>query len=204
MYKVFYKDRTVFFVENDQNIIEPNDHKIHHYSNKKQLKIAIDDFLILEELNDLYVVCKDIDMVFNEFSSFYKIIEAAGGLVKDKDQNILMIFRRGKWDLPKGKIEKNELPEVAAIREVEEECGIEDLEIQRSLEITYHTYQLKGKDILKKTYWYQMIHNGIQEPVPQVEEDITEVKWVKPKEVYTLIQYTYPSIIDVLKKGEIL
>lgn len=204
MYKVFYKDRTVFFAENDHNCIENNRTKIHYFKNKKQLKTALNIFLNNSELNSLYIVYKDIDHAFKKFIKLYKFIEAAGGLVKADNDTILVIHRRGKWDLPKGKLEKFELPEIGAIREVEEECGIGNLEILKFLEITYHTYILNGKNILKRTYWYEMLHKGKQEPKPQMEEDITEAKWIKTDNLDKIINNTFPSIIEVLKKGKII
>ncbi len=204
MYKVFYKDRTVFFAENDHNCVENNSTKIHYFKNKKQLKTALNIFLNNSELNSLYIVYKDIDHAFKKFTKLYKLIEAAGGLVKGDNDTILVIYRRGKWDLPKGKLEKNELPEIGATREVEEECGIGNLEILKLLEITYHTYILNGKDILKRTFWYKMLHKGSQEPKPQIEEDITEAKWIKTDNLDEIINNTFPSIIEVLKKGKVI
>ncbi len=204
MYKVFYKDRTVFFVENDRNCVENNSTKIHYFKNKKQLKTALNIFLNNSELNSLYIVYKDINHAFKKFTKLYKLIEAAGGLVKADNDTILVIHRRGKWDLPKGKLEKNELPEIGAIREVEEECGIGNLEILKLLEITYHTYILNEKDILKRTFWYEMFHKGNQKPKPQMEEDITEAKWFKIDDLNEVINNTFPSIIEVLKKGKII
>ena len=123
--------------------------------------------------------------------------------MKNANSEILVIYRREIWDLPKGKIEENELPNIAAIREVEEECGITDLEILNLLNITYHTYKLNGKDILKRTYWYEMFYNGIQNPKPQIEEEITEAKWLKTANLQEIINNTFPSIIEVFKKGGI-
>ncbi|MFC2150923.1 NUDIX hydrolase [Bacteroidota bacterium] len=201
MYKVFYNDRTVFFIDNDLNYIEQNDNKIHYFKNKKQLKSAINIFLNNQELIELYVVHRDIDFAFNKFKKLYKLIEAAGGLVKTDNENYLLIFRRGKWDLPKGKLERNEVPELAALREVEEECGLGDLEIQKLLEITYHTYKLKNKDILKRTYWYVMLYKGNEEPKPQTEEEITEVRWFNTKSLNEVFLNTFPSIIEVFNKN---
>ena len=99
---------------------------------------------------------KIIEENWKDFCSKFIMIEAAGGLVFNKDGHILMIFRNGKWDLPKGKLEIGESVEECAKREVEEECGIYGLDIIEKLLDTYHTYKLKGNKILKKTYWYKM------------------------------------------------
>ncbi|MDA3953575.1 MAG: NUDIX domain-containing protein [Bacteroidales bacterium] len=202
MYKVFYNQRTVFFIEN--NNINQIDSDVHFFKNKKLLYDDLNKFLNTSKLNKLYIIHKNVEYAFKQFAKLYQIIEAAGGLVKNEKGEILVIYRRNIWDLPKGKIEKNELPKVAAIREVEEECGIRNIEILNLLEITYHTYKLKGKDILKKTYWYEMFYNGTQNPEPQVEEEITEAKWLNPSNLKEVTNNTFPSIIEVFKKGEIM
>ena len=96
---------------------------------------------------------------------------------------ILWIQRNGKWDLPKGKIETGEEIAAAAIREVEEECGISAPQIKRRLPNTYHTYRLKGQAILKRTYWFEMYYQGNESLIPQEEEDITTAKWCAALEV---------------------
>ena len=204
MYKVFYNQRTVFFIENDINYIDQDDSDVHFFKNKKLLNKELNLFLNNPTLNKLYIIHKDVDFAFTEFTKLYEIIEAAGGLVKNAKNEMLVIYRRNIWDLPKGKIEENELPNIAAIREVEEECGITDLEILNLLNITYHTYKLNGKDILKRTYWYEMIYNGIQNPTPQIEEEITEAKWLNTDNLQEITNNTFPSIIEVLQKGNIV
>ena len=204
MYKVFYKDRTVFFIENDQNKIKQDNSITHSFKNKKQLKKTLSLFLDNPELKSLIITHKEVEFAFKEFAKLYKLIEAAGGLVKNNNNNILVIFRHGKWDLPKGKLEKNEHSETSAKREVEEECGIGSLEILNLLEISYHTYKLNGEDILKRTYWYEMFHSGNQEPKPQIEEDITEAKWIKSNEIHAILSNTFPSIVEVFNKAGIV
>ena len=127
------------------------------------------------------------------------MIEAAGGLVFNKEEQILMIFRNGKWDLPKGKLEIGESVEECAIREVEEECGIYGLDIIDKLLETYHTYSLKGEEILKRTYWYKMRTDFDGELVPQIEEGITKVSWVSKDQISEKLKNSYGNISDVLK-----
>jgi 8-oxo-dGTP pyrophosphatase MutT (NUDIX family) len=127
------------------------------------------------------------------------MIEAAGGLVFNKDGDILMIFRNGKWDLPKGKLEIGESVEECAIREVEEECSIVGLYITEKIIETYHTYSLKGEEILKRTYWYKMRTNFDGELSPQIEEGITKVSWIDKDQISEKIKNSYGNISDVLK-----
>jgi len=129
-----------------------------------------------------------------------EIIEAAGGMVLNKHGDVLMIFRRGFWDLPKGKIEPGESIEKCAIREVQEETGINRLEIIKKLQVTYHTYMIGNKTILKPSHWFKMIHEENEKTIPQTEEDITEIKWMNQKEVNAILDKSYASISELLSK----
>jgi len=126
-------------------------------------------------------------------------VKAAGGLVKNDLKEYLFIFRRGKWDLPKGKLEEREKPEKAALREVEEECGIKVHLVKKELGSTYHFYDHHGRLILKRTCWYLMKGDASQVLVPQAEEDITEARWFKTSELDLIRSNTYPSVIEVLE-----
>ena len=135
---------------------------------------------------------------WNDLISEYKVIEAAGGLVIDAKNNILMIFRNDKWDLPKGKLEIDESIEYCAIREVMEECGIDGLQIQNKISVTYHTYIQNNEKILKKTHWFLMITQSNNSLTPQIKEGITKVKWCNDEMVYQNLKNSYGIIIDVI------
>lgn len=138
---------------------------------------------------------------WQSFSSNYKLVEAAGGLVENEDGNWLFIYRNEMWDLPKGKLEKGESIEKCAVREVAEECGIEEPTIVKPLSTTYHTYSLKGKRILKPTYWFLMKSSDNSALEPQTEEGITEVKWVSTNEAKMLSESSFGSIKQVVTEG---
>ncbi len=141
----------------------------------------------------------DLAKLFADFSSFFKIIEAAGGLVLNPAGAALFIFRRQTWDLPKGKIEEGESPQVAAIREVQEETGLTQLQLLDLLGETYHTYREKdGKRILKRTYWYRM-HTDQLALAPQVSEEIEQAVWRQLDEVLAIERNIYGNIRDVLE-----
>ncbi len=140
---------------------------------------------------------KIVEENWQGFCSKFIMVKAAGGLVFNKDGAILMIFRNGKWDLPKGKLEIGESVEECAIREVKEECGVSGLEIESELLKTYHTYNINDSDILKNTYWFLMTTKSEQKLTPQTEEGITDVKWCSEKEVEDNLNNSYPSIIDI-------
>ncbi|MDR0687240.1 MAG: NUDIX domain-containing protein [Prevotellaceae bacterium] len=132
------------------------------------------------------------------FCSRYRLVEAAGGLVKNSAGEYLMIFRNGRWDLPKGKREEGESMEQAAVREVMEECGISRLTLQGLLVATYHTYALQGVDVLKKTCWYAMTCSGKQRRLrPQAEEGIEAAEFLPAEKVAGYLLRAYPAVRDV-------
>lgn len=147
----------------------------------------------------LVLVSNDTESTFLHFIKNLKIIEAAGGLILNPDRTkILFIYRRAKWDLPKGKIDEGESIKMAAWREVAEECGIKTHKIEDHLADTYHIYEHKERLILKKTYWYLMSAEE-EMLVPQAEEDITKAEWIPVEEVINIIKgETYPMILDLL------
>lgn len=155
-------------------------------------KVFIDNKAIIFDVNsekELLIALKD-----------HIFIEAAGGVVQN-NQNYLFIKRNGLWDIPKGKLEQNETVELCALREIEEECGFKpsDLQINRKLIDTWHTYEHKGKRILKKTYWFLVdALNTAVDLVPQTEEGITEVKYFRRDEFGKIIANTYLSIQEVI------
>jgi ADP-ribose pyrophosphatase YjhB (NUDIX family) len=140
----------------------------------------------------------DFDKLKKAFFKQFTLIEAAGGIVQNDKKEILMIFRLGKWDLPKGKLEKGEKLEECAVREVEEETGATNIKLGKKAGETYHVYDAFGKHLLKISHWYNMQCDSKQNLVPQTEENITEIKWVKTKDLKKALSNTYPSIKDVL------
>ena len=131
-------------------------------------------------------------------ASFFTVIRAGGGVVYNEHGNILMIFRRGKWDLPKGKLDEGETIDECALREVQEETGIQQLTLGSELCETWHLYTEKGKNIVKYTTWYRMTSTDNDPLTPQVEEDIKEARWVNTKELKPFVDNTYKAIKDVL------
>lgn len=128
------------------------------------------------------------------------IIEAAGGMVFNPQGELLMMLRRGQWDMPKGKLDEGETIEACALREVEEETGISNLRLYEKLQTTYHTYAFQGKTVLKPSHWYKMECTGKEELVPQTEEDITELLWANNVKAAELAKKAFPSIREMIEK----
>jgi len=143
-------------------------------------------------------VHSDVAALKKAFWKKFLIIQAGGGLVANDRQEYLFIFRRGKWDLPKGKLDPGETLEQCAVREVREETGLHEVRLEAPLLTTYHTYDESGHHILKESYWYRMKAADGQKIVPQQEEQITELRWVTHEGMDELLKNTFPSIVDVI------
>jgi 8-oxo-dGTP pyrophosphatase MutT (NUDIX family) len=150
----------------------------------------------LKKLYSLTLITNKKRRLIEHLKDQFKIVKAAGGLVV-QDDKILMIYRLGKWDLPKGKLQKSENKKLGAIREVAEECNIQ-VEIEDKLLNTWHSYAFKGNKILKKTTWYLMSCTDGSLMKPQAEEFIEEVRFLTVDEVKEVMPYTYSSIQFVL------
>jgi 8-oxo-(d)GTP phosphatase len=146
----------------------------------------------------LYITLIDYDFLKSYVRKKFKIIKAAGGVVKKKDK-VLMIYRLKKWDLPKGKKETGENYRRAAEREVNEECGVQT-KVGRKICTTWHTYTMNKNRMLKKTRWYLMESIDDSKIAPQVEEDIEEIRWMSQKEVFHALQNSYRSIRFVFEE----
>ena len=139
--------------------------------------------------------------------SRYKLIEAAGGVVRNKKDKMLMMFRKGKWDLPKGKIDRGETVKQAAKREITEETGVGKLKIDRQVrffngkqDCTYHSYMLNARRVIKATYWFEMFTDDTSTLIPQLEENITVVGWYSKKEIRENLKNSYRSVQWVLNE----
>ena len=131
-----------------------------------------------------------------------KII-AGGGLVTNDNNELLMIFRRGKWDLPKGKQDEGETIEACALREVQEETGLTNIKAGKLIGITFHEYydeRFTKKEILKESHWFAMQVKNVPTLVPQTEEDIEKAEWCNQEKINVCLQNTYPNIAEIVKK----
>ncbi|MFN4365192.1 NUDIX hydrolase [Chryseobacterium hispalense] len=172
MYKVFVNEKKLLLSKQSENL-----EKTLGYENVTSLEIAL-DLLENTSVKELNVFGENIDEIWSEFQKLFRIIEAAGGIVSKPNGDILFIKRLGKWDLPKGKMEKGESREESAVREIEEETGLQNVELLSFINTTYHIYiERNGDKVLKCTHWFEMSFDGEDTSKPQIEEGITEVAW---------------------------
>ncbi|MEQ1746928.1 MAG: NUDIX domain-containing protein [Saprospiraceae bacterium] len=168
---------------------------------KKQIKQYLDLLDKNTAVRTVALFGEDADALWADFRSCFKQIDAAGGLVTDPAGRLLVFFRRGYWDLPKGKIDPGETPEQAALREVREETGLTDLTLGPFAAHTWHTYREKGERILKRTWWYRMQTTDTT-TTPQTEEDIEEIRWVEPTVWLATGPKVYASIREIVMSDE--
>lgn len=170
-------------------------------------EVSVQDMdLILDLINSkvptnlfsLYVSAKDYEALKLFFKTKFKVVKAAGGLIRKKDK-FLMIYRMKKWDLPKGKKELGETYEETSLREVEEECSVQ-VKLGKKICTTWHTYTMNKKSMLKKTRWYKMDLVDDSKSKPAIEEDIEELRWMTQKEVYHALENSYKSIRFVFEE----
>lgn len=197
--RVYFGSKTINFIDNINYFFSNNTNLLVEQPLSRNLDIIIGDFETDEQHMNLYILDSNIELVFMKFISLFNFIEASGGLVRNNEKKFLFIFRLGKWDLPKGKIEQGENIIDSAIREVQEETGLTGVEIINELPCTYHIYYLGGKKILKRTHWFEMLAVSDVQLVPQTEEDITMVKWLSYNEVIDALKNTYDSIEFLVK-----
>lgn len=202
--KIFFNDKPLFLCDDVNAELQPY---VHH-----------DDAVFIDELN-LHTVKsmihemqdasihagvffhRDLEELKTMFFKKFTPVKAAGGFVLNENKEILMMFRRGKWDLPKGKMDKKESFEECAIRETEEETGLKNITLISPLITTYHTYHEGTRYILKETKWFRMKVNGEQKLTPQAEEQITKLEWVGKNNLKNYMQNSFPSVKDVLEAG---
>ena len=210
-YKFFINNKILILCQNPGLVDEILDNEDLFIIKKYELPLQLTQTLeiLLDNKNNSHLIIydKDVDLLRKQLLAQYELIEAAGGLVENQNQEILLIYRLGFWDLPKGKIEKGETPEIAAIREVEEETGIKNLILGEKIKFerflnegTYHSYFYKEKSIMKLTHWYQMKYSGDTQLIPQIEEDIEQAVWIKKTELTKYYDKMYPSIREILKQ----
>jgi ADP-ribose pyrophosphatase YjhB (NUDIX family) len=201
MYKVFFNDNFLIIATRDERV---NSKSLVELGTHKQMVQWADDVDVGKEKHNAIFFTNSIKTTWKKFCSHFKIIEAAGGLVHDDKSHYLCIFRRGKWDLPKGKLDKGETPAKAAVREVQEETGLHDIGLEKHLINTYHIYKIKRKLVLKFTYWYLMKNMGNGKLIPQTSEDIEKAVWLKPSNIKELTGNMFGSVKDVFLSEKVI
>ena len=207
MYKIYINDRPLILCDPltmAQSGTPADGHLIARYPGKRKFILNYVDLLEKgsPQVQEVTLFHTDVEELWEGFRSHYRIVEAAGGLVRNFAGQWLLIFRRGHWDLPKGKLDPGETKEEAAIREVQEETGLQSLTLGNPLPTTYHTYKdKKGRRVLKVTYWFVM-DTPETTLIPQEEEDIEAAVWLSKQQFFAEERVVYGNIKTILERGD--
>ena len=199
--KIYYANKPLILTNDSQSYIKEHPVAAGYLlltgAFPRNLRLAFEH---LGKATGLGVMIEDISpqALRYELHKLYKPIDAAGGVVQNEDGHILMIYRRGKWDLPKGKCDDEEDLSACALREVTEETGLQELQLGDKICDTWHIYSQYNQNLLKRTAWYHMTGNGQETLTPQAEENIQEARWIDPSAISPMLRKTYDAIKEVL------
>ena len=189
MYKVFVNESPLILT----NKLSDTTNEKYFLLNGAAINEAI-DALVKRKLDQAYIYHPNNEEILKKFTKKIPLVVAAGGVVTNKEGKVLFIYRNDKWDLPKGKVDKGESIEEAAIREVEEETGVRGLKIENFLRTTYHVFKRNGAYKLKEVHWFAMKTSYKGELVGQKNEGIKKVKWKGPKKIKKALQNSYTNV----------
>ncbi|HEY0678356.1 MAG TPA: NUDIX domain-containing protein [Chitinophagaceae bacterium] len=205
--KIYFGDKPLFLCDDIDKEIAPY---VHHDD-----AVFIDEFstpaiksmiheMKLEKVHAGILYHTNLEELKKAVFRKFTLIQAGGGLVLNPSKSMLFIFRKGKWDLPKGKLDPGESVDHCALREVKEETGLQHVRLIEPLLVTYHVYDEDGKHILKETHWFLMHATAGQRLEAQEDEQISDIRWVSEKELTKYLRNTFPLIKDVLKEHGLL
>ena len=203
MHKIFFERRCLIICQtDDQALADPNAIEF-HISDRIDIHTIVDMFAASESLARIYLPTENTGLMYRRVCAEFKEVNAAGGLVANRRGDYLLINRNGLWDLPKGHQEQGEDISITAIREVMEETGVDQLELQDLVCVTDHCYLRGGIWHLKHTWWYRMLYNDPTDLTPQREEDISKAAWVAKSSLPSFLKNSYPSIVEVFREAKV-
>ena len=203
MHKIYFEKRSIAIcTPGEAALADPNSVEF-HLGDKLDIHALVGLFEASATLSRIYIPSDDTDATYRRVCSEFKEVNAAGGLVSNRRGDFLLINRNGLWDLPKGHQEAGEDIEVTALREVQEETGVDQLQLRRLICVTDQCYLRNNIWHLKHTWWYDMLYMDPTNLTPQREEDITKAAWVAKSSLPPFLKNTYPSIQEVFREARI-
>jgi len=199
--KVYYSDKPLILTTDREQYINDNPAAANYgFFEGASLRNYNQALQHLERPGINGVIIEDAsgDALLDQLHAMYRTIDAGGGVTYNEEGAILMIYRRGKWDLPKGKLDDGERIDECAVREVSEETGLQNIALGEKICDTYHIYGQGGEQLLKHTAWYRMTGSSAQKLKPQKEENIIEARWVKEADIAPLAARSYEAIREVM------
>lgn len=203
MHRIYFENRCIIICKpDDQHLADPNSVEF-HMGDRVDIHRLVNMFKASESLARIFIPTEDTDWMYRKLCAEFKEVDAAGGLVSNRRGDYLLISRNGLWDLPKGHREEGEDIELTALREVQEETGVDKLKLGGLICITDHCYLRNGIWHLKHTWWYAMLYDDPVDLTPQREEDITKAAWVAKSSLPPFLKNTFPSIVEVFREAKV-
>ena len=203
MHKIYFEKRCIIICPPDEQTLSDPNAVLYNIGTNDDISTLVELFETSDTLARIYIPAENIEDTYRMICSEFVEVNAGGGLVSNRRGDFLLISRNGLWDLPKGHQDPGEDISVTALREVQEETGIDQL-IPRGLNcVTDHCYRRDGKWHLKHTWWYDMLYTDPTDLTPQREEDITKAAWVARSSLPPYLLNTYPSILEVFREAKV-
>jgi ADP-ribose pyrophosphatase YjhB (NUDIX family) len=203
MHKIYFEKRCIIICEpEDQALSDPNAMEF-HVGEKIDIHTLVLMFESSKELAKIYIPSNNTDKMYRRLCAEFREVNAAGGLVSNRRGDYLLIRRDEMWDLPKGHQDPGEDIRTTAIREVQEETGVDKLEIRSLICITDHCYLRGGVWHLKHTWWYDMLYTDPVNLTPQQDEDINKAAWVAKSSLPPYLHDSFPSIQEVFREAKV-
>lgn len=203
MHRIYFENRCIVICGPGDEVLSDPNAVIFHPGKRLDIGMFARMFEVTDSLSKIYIPSKDTEDTYARLCAEFKEVNAAGGLVSNRRGDYLLIRRYDKWDLPKGHQEPGEDIKVTALREVQEETGIGELELGELICITNHCYLRDGIWHLKHTWWYEMLYTTPVDLIPQREEDISKAAWVAKSSLPPFLKNTYPSIMEVFRESKV-
>lgn len=197
MHKIYFDRRTIIICRPEETTLSDPNAVEFHFKQPSDISALVEMFELSSTLEKIYIPSAEPEDCYKKICGEFREVNAAGGLVENRRGDYLLIKRDGLWDLPKGHQEAGEDIKVTALREVQEETGVDDLSLGDLICVTDHCYKRNGIWHLKHTWWYRMYYLKPLDLTPQTEEDITKAAWVAKSSLPPFLKNTYPSIKEV-------
>ena len=203
MHKIYFERRLIIICSpGEQALSDPNAVEF-HFGEDVSIRALVAMFEASQSLSRIYIPTDNTEWMYRRVCAEFREVDAAGGLVSNRRGDYLLIQRSGLWDLPKGHREADEDIRETALREVQEETGVDQLELRGLICVTDHCYLRNDVWHLKHTWWYDMLYTDPTNLTPQREEDITKAAWVAKSSLPPFLKNTFPSIVEVFREARI-
>lgn len=203
MHKIYFEKRCIVICSQGDEVLSDPNAVIFHPGSRLDIATVVGMFEQTDYIPKVFILSEDTERTYADLCALFRNVDAAGGLVQNRRSDFLLIKRNGLWDLPKGHREAGEDIALTAMREVEEETGVDELELEELVCITDHCYLRDGVWHLKHTWWYKMLYTKPVELIPQREEDISKAVWVAKSSLPPFLKNTYPSILEVFREAKV-